>query len=62
MGGLYERWEEFTGKYDGAKETVVRINCYDYRNVRGVNDQEAAFAWRMRPINVLQASIPYEPW
>jgi hypothetical protein len=35
----------------------VRINCYDYRNVREVTDWEVAFAWRKRPINILQVSL-----
>lgn len=34
----------------------MRINCCDDRKVRGVRDGGSAFAWRKRPINVLQVS------
>lgn len=57
MGMLYQRWEEFTERNESARESIVRINCYDYRRVTEIKDQEAAFAWRSRPINVLQVSV-----
>ncbi|KAF2756241.1 FAD-binding domain-containing protein [Pseudovirgaria hyperparasitica] len=54
MGALYERWENFTAQNEGAKQTVVRVNFYDYRRVREIPVEDSAFAWRKNPINVLQ--------
>lgn len=57
LGQLYERWEQFTTDKPEAKETVVRVNFYDYRHVKNVNAADTAFAWRKNPINVLQVSL-----
>lgn len=57
MGILYQRWEDFTAQNEEVKESVMSINCCDYRKVREVKDQDSAFAWTARPINVLQVSV-----